>query len=71
MNYMTETIQRAKRIGGSLMIRIPKDIVDIEHIQQGEAIQVDIKKLRKDWFGACKELKPYIKEIDRAHSKYD
>lgn len=68
---MAQTLQRAKRIGGSLMVRIPKEIVEIEHIQQGEALQIEIKKLRTDWFGAFKGLKPYNKEIDRAHSKYD
>lgn len=68
---MTETIQRAKKIGGSLMIRIPKDIVQMENIHPGEAVRVEVQKVRKDWFGAFKGLKPYNKEIDRAHSKYE
>ena len=62
---MTETIQRAKKIGGSLMIRIPKEIVELEHIQPGEAVKIDIKKVRKDWFGAFPGLKPFNKETDR------
>ncbi|MBS3176833.1 AbrB/MazE/SpoVT family DNA-binding domain-containing protein [Candidatus Woesearchaeota archaeon] len=67
---MTQTIQRAKKIGGSLMLRIPKDIVELEHIQPGEAIQMEIKKLRKDWFGAFPTLKTFTKE-DRLHSRYE
>lgn len=68
---MTETIQHAKKIGGSLMVRIPKDIVEHEHIQPGEAVKITIQKVRKDWFGAFPGLKPYNKEEDRAHSKYE
>lgn len=66
-----ETIQRAKKIGGSLMVRIPKDIVDTEQILPGENVVIDIRKVRKDWFGAFPWLKPFNKETDRAHSKYE
>ncbi len=66
-----ETIQRAKRIGGSLMIRIPKDIVEHESIHAGEAVQLEIKKVRKDWFGSVPDLKPWNKEVDSARSKYE
>ena len=71
MLNMAQTIQRTKKIGGSLMVRIPKEIVDIEQIQQGEAVQIEVRKLRKDWFGAFKGLGPYNKETDRARSKYE
>ena len=67
---MSQTIQRAKKIGGSLMIRIPKDIVDIEGIHEGEAVEIEIKKVRKDWFGAMPGLSPFTKK-DRMKSKYE
>ena len=68
---MTETIQRAKKIGGSLMVRIPKDIVEHEHIQPGEAVKITIQKVRKDWFGAFKTLKPWNKQEDRFGFRYE
>ena len=68
---MTNTIQTTKKIGGSLMVRIPKDLADHEGIHEGDSVQLEIKKIRKDWFGAFKGLAPYNKETDRAHSKYD
>lgn len=68
---MTQLIQRTKKIGGSLMVRVPKDVAEIEHIQQGEAVQIEIKKIRQDWFGACKGIGPYNKETNRARSKYE
>ncbi len=62
---MSETTQRAKKIGGSLMVRIPKEIAEIEHIQAGEIVKIDIKKVRKDWFGITPGLKPFDKKKDR------
>ena len=68
---MVQTIQRLKKIGGSLMVRVPKEIVEIEQLHQGEVVQIEVKKVRKDWFGAFKGLRPYNKETDRMHSKYE
>ena len=59
---MIETTQITKRVGGSLMIRIPKEILDIEGIREGEVVKVKIEKVRKDWFGAFPGLKPFQKE---------
>ncbi len=66
-----ETIQRTKKIGGSLMVRIPKDIVATENILPGEDVVIDIRKVRKDWFGAFPGLKPYKKEADRFRFRYE
>jgi len=52
------------------MIRIPKEIADIEHIQQGQAVQIEIKKLRKDYFGAFPDLGTFTKE-ERMQSRYE
>ena len=65
------TIQKARKVGGSVMVRIPKEIVEMENIAEGEAVQIDIKKVRKDFFGISRGLKPYNKEEDRARSKYE
>ena len=67
---MVRTIQHAKKIGGSLMVRIPKDIVQLEKLEHGELVSVEIRKIKKDWFGAFPGLKPFTKE-DRLHSHYD
>ncbi len=67
---MAQTMQKAKRIGGSLMVRIPKDIVEIEHIKEGETLKIEINKIRKDWFGAFPGLSP-LKKDERWHSKHE
>ena len=59
---MATIIQSTKKIGGSLMIRIPKDIVQLECLHAGERVEVDIRKLKKDWFGVLKGIGSLKKE---------
>jgi len=68
---MIETTRVVKRVGGSLMVRIPKESIEIEEIREGEVVKVKIEKVRKDWFGAFSGLKRFKKKEDRAHSKYE
>ena len=53
---MASTIQLTKKVGGSLMVRIPKEIVEQEGIHEGEALILDISKAKKDWFGCFKNI---------------
>lgn len=60
---MQETIVRARKLGGSLIVRVPKDIVDQKGIVEGETLKLKInKRMRKDWSGALKTLKQLKKE---------
>lgn len=68
---MTETIAKTQKIGGSVMVRIPKDVVDKEHITPGDTVQIIVKKLRTDFFGIFPGIAPFDKEKDRARSKYE
>jgi antitoxin component of MazEF toxin-antitoxin module len=67
---MTETIQQTKKIGGSLMVRIPKELVTLQGIREGEYVQISVQKMRKDHFGTIPKLIPFTKE-DRLHSKHE
>lgn len=55
-------VARAKKIGGSIMITIPKEIVKEENIKEGELINVDIFRSRKSYFGILKGIGPYKRE---------
>ncbi len=48
---MTRAVIRAKKVGGSIMVRLPKEVVDQEDIHEGEMVEVDVKKARKSGFG--------------------
>ena len=57
---MTKALTRAKRVGGSIMVRLPKEIVQQEDIHEGEMVEVDVRKPKKDWFGATPSLGPFV-----------
>jgi hypothetical protein len=57
----TITLVKARRLGGSIVVRIPKEIVEQEGIAAGETVGISIKKVKKSWFGAFKGLKPFKK----------
>jgi antitoxin component of MazEF toxin-antitoxin module len=48
---------KAKRIGGSIMVRVPKEIVDAQSINEGTLVEIDVNRPRRDFFGALKGLK--------------
>jgi hypothetical protein len=57
-----ETLTRTRKVGGSLLITIPKDIVKEESLRAGELVRVDIKKVKKSGFGMFKGIAPFTKE---------
>jgi len=71
---MTETIQYARKVGGSLMVTIPKEVAELEGIKAGEMIKIEINKIKQDMFGFCKGIGgPFKKEekIDVKWSKFE
>jgi len=59
----TETaLVKARKLGGSIVVRIPKEVVEEEGIVPGETIKITIKKVKKDWFGAFKGVGPFTRE---------
>ena len=65
---MTMAEIRVKKWGNSIGIIIPKDIVDIEGLSEGDIIKIDVMKNRRvDGFGMFKGLgmKPFKREKER------
>ncbi len=59
---MEEAIAKARKLGGSLVVTIPKEIADEEGIREGETIRIKIEKVRKSYFGALKGIGPFTRE---------
>jgi len=59
---MTRAVIRAKRIGGSIMVRLPKEVVVQEDIHEEDMVEVDVRKARKSWFGATPGIGPFTHE---------
>ena len=46
-----ETISKTRKIGGSLVITIPRVIVEEQGLSENQAVKIKVKKLRKSGFG--------------------
>jgi hypothetical protein len=49
---MTRAVVRAERLGGSIVFRLPAEVVEKENINLGEMVEVEIRKVKKSWFGS-------------------
>lgn len=60
---MEETVLvKTRKLGGSLIVTIPKGIAEEESIKEGEIIRLKIKKIKRSWFGALKGIGPMTRE---------
>jgi len=57
-----KTLTRTRAIGGSLVVTIPKEIVREEFLKEGELVEIEVKKTKKDFFGALKGIGSFTKE---------
>lgn len=63
-----KTLTRTRAIGGSLVITIPKEIVREKSIQEGELVEIEVEKLKKDFFGTLKGIGSFT-EKDRMEDR--
>jgi len=57
-----EAFTRTRRIGGSLVVTIPKTIVEEEGLLENQVIKIDVKKIKKSGFGLSKGLASFSRE---------
>lgn len=57
-----ETVSKTRKIGGSIFVRIPKEVVEEENLKENQTVRIEIGKIRKSWFGAFKGIGPFTHE---------
>ena len=57
-----EAFTKTRRIGGSLVVTIPKTIVEEEGLLENQVIKIDVKKIKKSGFGLSKGLASFSRE---------
>jgi len=62
---MSSVTSKAKRVGGSIMVTLPKTVVDLLGIEEGDTIELDVHLPRRDFFGALRGIGRFTEE-DRA-----
>jgi len=61
-------ITKTRKIGGSLVVTIPREIVRAERLVENQEVEIKIRKRRKDFFGALKEIESFS-ESDRMQDR--
>lgn len=47
---------RTRRVGGSIVITIPMEVVEIARIKEGETLKIEIDKPKNSYFGALRGI---------------
>jgi hypothetical protein len=58
----TTTLVKTRRVGGSLVVTIPKEVIEAKQIHEGEIVEITVKKLRLEGFGALKGIGPFTQD---------
>lgn len=55
-------------MGGSLIVTIPKKLVESKKIKEGELVEISVRKVKIDGFGTFRMLKSFTVEDElKAH----
>ena len=57
-----EVLTKLRKVGGSVMARIPKEVLEHESLHPGETVKLEVKKVKISGFGALKGIGPFTKE---------
>lgn len=57
-----ESLTKLKKVGGSLMVTIPKELAKAEDLQAEQTVKIQIKKVKRSFLGALKGIGPWTKE---------
>jgi len=59
---MEKTVTKTKKIGGSIMVRIPKEVVEMLSLGPEEFVEIKVGRIRKSGFGMAKGIGPFKHE---------
>jgi len=59
---------KTRKVGGSLVVTLPKELVESKKIKEGEILEINVQKTRKNGFGILKGMKSFtVKDEMAAH----
>jgi antitoxin component of MazEF toxin-antitoxin module len=62
MIVMRQILTKTRKVGGSIVVTLPKEIVELQQIKANEYVEITVKKCRKDGFGILKGMAPFTVE---------
>lgn len=57
-----EALTKTRKIGGSLVVTIPKNVAEEEGLVEGQTVKIGIEKVKKSGFGLFKGIGPFTKD---------
>ncbi|HIJ12080.1 TPA: AbrB/MazE/SpoVT family DNA-binding domain-containing protein [Candidatus Woesearchaeota archaeon] len=57
-----ETLTKTRKVGGSLMITIPRIIVEEENLHENQTVKIHIERIKKSGFGISKGKASFSKK---------
>ena len=51
-----------KKVGGSIVVTLPKELLETQNIKENQFVEITVKKYRKKSFGMFKSMSPFTKE---------
>ncbi len=63
---MPKSLAKTRKVGGSLVVTLPKALVESQKIREGEVLEIAVRKCRKEGFGALKGIEPFTVEDELA-----
>ncbi len=70
MEQEESAIVKTRRIGGSIVVTIPSEIVKLEQLDENQLVEIKVKRTRTIYFGALKVIGSFTRE-DRAKGQLD
>ncbi len=55
------SLGKTRKVGGSLIVTIPKEIVELEDIRKDDTIELSVRKVKKSYRGILRGLGPFKK----------
>jgi len=59
---MPSCLAKTRKVGGSIVVTLPKELVETQKIRENEYVEVTVKKCRKDGFGILKGMASFTVE---------
>ena len=59
---MTKALAKTRKVGGSIMVTIPKEVAEQEDIREGELVEIEVKKAKRSGFGIDPEVGSMTRE---------
>jgi antitoxin component of MazEF toxin-antitoxin module len=53
------SVTKTRRVGGSLVVTIPKKLIESKKIREGELVEISVRKVKIDGFGTFRMLKSF------------